>query len=190
MTQRECAEKSIVTPEMKATAEEEGVEPGFILRGLAEGSIVLPANPGHQGLDPCAIGRGLRTKVNANIGTSSDSSSLETELEKLAAAQEYGADTVMDLSTGGDIPAIRRAILARSRLALGTVPIYQAAVVAIEKHGAIVKMGAEDMFDAIESHARDGADFITVHCGVNIKTIDRLRGEGRLADIVSRGGLS
>ncbi|MFQ5827413.1 MAG: phosphomethylpyrimidine synthase ThiC, partial [Dehalococcoidia bacterium] len=184
----EQAEKGTITPEMRRAAAREGIEPEAVLQGLAEGTIVLPANPLHHGLEPCAIGKGLRTKVNANIGTSSDSPSLETELEKLRLAQESGADTVMDLSTGGDIPAIRQAILAQSPLPLGTVPIYQAAVAAIDQRGSIVDMTADDLFAAIEEHARDGVDFMTVHCGVTQAAIERLKGQSRVTDVVSRGG--
>jgi phosphomethylpyrimidine synthase len=188
MTQREQAEKGTVTPQMRQAAAKEGLEAEVILQGLAEGTIVLPANPLHRGLEPCAIGKGLRTKVNANIGTSSDLPSLETELEKLRLAQESGADTVMDLSTGGDIPAIRQAILAQSPLPLGTVPIYQAAVAAIDQRGSIVDMTADDLFAVIEEHARDGVDFMTVHCGITQAAIERLKGQGRVTDVVSRGG--
>ncbi|MCL0079920.1 phosphomethylpyrimidine synthase ThiC [Dehalococcoidia bacterium] len=188
MTQLEQARREIVSPQMRIVAEKEGLDPELVRRGLADGSIVIPANVNHQGLDPCGIGKGLRTKVNANIGTSPDFGDIETEVQKLQVCIDARADTVMDLSTGGDITAIRRAILDKCPLPLGTVPIYQAAVAAIEKHGAIVGMTADEMFAAIEEHARDGVDFLTVHCAVNQKTIDRLKGEGRLTDVVSRGG--
>jgi phosphomethylpyrimidine synthase len=155
---------------------------------VAKGTVVIPANTGHRGLVPCGIGTGLSTKVNANIGTSSDFGSVATELEKLRVAVTAGADTVMDLSTGGDISAVRRAIMAASSLPIGTVPVYQAGIAAIDKHGAIVKMSADDIFAAIEEHARDGVDFITVHCGVTQSAIARLKRQGRVADVVSRGG--
>src|SRR3989304_9782403 len=116
MTQREWALKGVVTPAMEQAARREGLEPGVILEGLAKGTIVLPANPAHASLEPCAIGRGLKTKVNATLGTSSDYGSRETELEKLRVSMEAGADTVMDPSTGGDIPGGRRALLDRSPL--------------------------------------------------------------------------
>jgi len=134
------------------------------------------------------VGAGLATKVNANIGTSSDYGDAETELEKLRVALEAGADAVMDLSTGGDITAIRRAIIAASPRPIGTVPVYQAGVAAIEAHGAIVRMSVDDIFDAIEAHAREGVDFVTVHCGVTQGAIERLKQQGRVTDIVSRGG--
>jgi phosphomethylpyrimidine synthase len=145
-------------------------------------------NRNHRELSPVAIGQGLRVKVNANIGTSPDACSLEAELEKLQAAIDAGTDTVMDLSTGGDIDAIRRSILDGSSAPLGSVPIYQASIEARENRGAIVKMTEDDLFEIIERHARDGVDFLTVHCGVTLETVDRLINQGRVADVVSRGG--
>ncbi len=188
MTQLKLAREGKISPQMITVAEHEGVEAEVIRWGVAEGTIVIPANIRHENLVPCGIGRGLKTKVNANIGTSSDFGDTDTELEKLKVAIESGADTVMDLSTGGDISAIRRAIIAASTLPIGTVPVYQAGIEAIASHGAIVKMSVEDIFAAIEEHARDGVDFMTVHCGVTRAAIDRLKQQGRVADVVSRGG--
>ncbi len=188
MTQLELARQGIISPQMKLVAQHEGVAADFVQQGLLNGTIVVPANVNHRNLVPCGIGRGLKTKVNANIGTSSDFGNLDTELGKLQVAIKYGADTVMDLSTGGDISAIRRAIIAASPLPIGTVPIYQAGIEAIDRYGAIVKMGVDDLFTVIEEHARDGVDFITVHCGVTQSAIARLRQQKRVADVVSRGG--
>ncbi|MBU2009804.1 MAG: phosphomethylpyrimidine synthase ThiC [Chloroflexi bacterium] len=188
MTQREWALKGTMTPQMETVACREGLDPAFILEGLAKGTICLPVNPYHRNLEPCAIGKGLRTKVNANLGTSSDYGSLETELEKLRVAVEYGSDTVMDLSTGEDIPGMRRAIVAHSPVAVGTVPIYQAAVEAIDKYGAIVDMTPDDLFRVIEDNARDGVDFMTVHCGITMVVVERLKRQRRVTDVVSRGG--
>jgi len=188
MTQLELARKGMISPQMKVVAEAEGLEAEFIREGVAKGTIVIPANINHAKLVPCGIGQGLSTKVNANIGTSSDFGDINTELEKLRVAIEAGADTVMDLSTGGDTSAIRRAIVNTSSVAIGTVPIYQAGIEAIERHGAIVKMTADDVFAVIEEHARDGVDFATVHCGVTRSAIARLKQQGRVADVVSRGG--
>jgi len=188
MTQLESARKGIITPQMKTVAETEGLEAEFIREGVAQGTIVVPANINHTKLVPCGIGRGLSTKVNANIGTSSDFGDMNTELEKLRVAIDAGADTVMDLSTGGDISAIRQAIIAASPLGIGTVPIYQAGIEAIARYDAIVKMTADDLFAVIEEHARDGVDFVTVHCGVTQAAIARLKQQGRVADVVSRGG--
>ena len=188
MTQLELARKGIVSPQIKHVAEEEGVETDVIMQGLAEGKIIIPANVNHTNLIPCGIGKGLRTKVNANIGTSSDSCDLNTELRKLQTAIGFGADTVMDLSTGGDIPAIRRAIISASTVPVGTVPIYQAGIEAIENRGAIVNMSVDDIFTVIREHANDGVDFMTVHCGVTRASVARLKKQGRITDVVSRGG--
>jgi phosphomethylpyrimidine synthase len=188
MTQREWALKGTITPQMEAAARRERVDPAFILEGLAKGTLCLPANPYHRSLEPCAIGKGVRTKVNANLGTSSDYGSVETELEKLRIAVEYGSDTVMDLSTGEDIAGTRRAVVAHSPLPVGTVPIYQVALEAIDKYGAIVDMTADDIFRVIEDNARDGVDFMTVHCGVTMVVVERLKRQRRVTDVVSRGG--
>jgi len=188
MTQLEIAAGGNVSPQMESVARVEGLDIEFIRRGVAKGTVVIPANVRHLNLIPCGVGQGLSTKVNANIGTSSDFGDVNTELAKLRVALDAGADTVMDLSTGGDIPAIRRAIIKASSRPIGTVPIYQAGIKAIQDHGAIVKMTADDIFEAIEQHARDGVDFITVHCGVTRSAIARLKKQGRVTDVVSRGG--
>jgi len=188
MTQLGVAREGVVSSQMTLVAQQEGVEVEVVRQGVARGTVVIPANTNHQSLVPCGIGQGLRTKVNANIGTSSDFGNVDTELEKSRVACEAGADAVMDLSTGGDISGIRRAIIASSPLAIGTVPIYQAGIEAIERHDAIVKMTVDELFAVIEEQARDGVDFMTVHCGVTRSAIARLKEQGRVADVVSRGG--
>ena len=188
MTQLELAKSGIVSLEMRLVAEAEGVDPEFIRNGIAEGNTVIPANRKHQISQYCGIGKGLRVKVNANIGTSPDYGDMATELEKLRVAVEYKADTVMDLSTGGDLTAIRCAILKESPIPLGTVPIYQAATETIDRKGAIVKMTADDLFRVIEEQAEEGVEFMTVHCGVTQSSIARLKRQGRVTDVVSRGG--
>ena len=188
MTQLELARQGIISPQMTLVAQREGVDAEFIQRGVAGGTIVIPANTNHLNLVSCGIGQGLSTKVNANIGTSSDFGTMDSELEKLRVAIDCGADTVMDLSTGGNVSAIRRAIIAASSLPIGTVPIYQAGIQAIDRHGAIVKMTADELFAVIEEHARDGVDFITVHCGVTQSALAWLKQQGRIVDVVSRGG--
>ncbi len=188
MTQLEIARQGNISSQMEAVARVESLDAEFVRQGIERGTIVIPANINHFGLVPCGIGAGLATKVNANIGTSSDFGDVNTEMEKVSVALEAGADTVMDLSTGGDIPAIRRSIIAACSRSVGTVPIYQAGIEAIEKRGAIIKMTADDIFNAIEDNARDGVDFITVHCGVTRSAIDRLKQQGRITDVVSRGG--
>lgn len=188
MTQIELARQGILSPQMKQVAQQEGVGEETILKHLAEGKIVIPANINHTNLVPTGIGKDLRVKINANIGTSSDYGTVETELQKLNIAIKFGADTVMDLSTGGDISAIRQAIIAASPVAVGTVPIYQAGIEAIERHDAIVNMTVDEIFAVIEQQARDGVDFMTVHCGVTQRAVGRLKRQQRLTDVVSRGG--
>lgn len=188
MTQLELAKEGIISPQMELVAQQEAVTAEFVRQGVAGGTIVIPANINHANLVPRGIGQGLRTKVNANIGTSSDFGDIATELEKLQAAMDSGADAVMDLSTGGDISAVRRAILASCSLPVGTVPIYQAGIEVIAKQAAIVTMTVDELFAAIEEQARDGVDFITVHCGVTQSAIARLKQQTRVADVVSRGG--
>ncbi len=188
MTQLELARKGIISPQMKTVAEREALDAESVRHGVADGRIVIPANVNHTSLVPCGIGQGLKTKVNANIGTSSDYGNADTELDKLRVAIDAGTDAVMDLSTGGDIPAIRRAIIGSSSIAVGTVPIYQVGIEMVARHGAIVKMGVDELFAGIEEHGRDGVDFITVHCGVTRSAIARLKQQGRVTDVVSRGG--
>jgi phosphomethylpyrimidine synthase len=188
MTQLEIAKSGNISSEMEAVAKAEGVDVEMIRERIAEGTVVIPANVKRTGLVPCGIGKGLSTKTNANIGTSPDYGNIDTELGKLRVAESAGVDTIMDLSTGGDISAIRRTIIAATTLPVGTVPIYQAGVAAIENSGAIVNMQPDDLFDAIEEHARDGVDFMVIHAGVTRAAIDRLKQQGRVADIVSRGG--
>lgn len=188
MTQIECARKGIITEEMVACARAEGVDVEFIRQGVAKGKIVMIRNNRHGSVAPLAIGKGLRTKVNANIGTSQDRGDVASELKKLAICVEAKADAVMDLSTGGDIGQIRRAVIASSPLVLGTVPIYQAAIDHLRSGQAISQLDAEDIFRVIEEHGKDGVDFITVHCGVTKKSVEALDRQGRLLGIVSRGG--
>ncbi|MDX9745091.1 MAG: phosphomethylpyrimidine synthase ThiC [Syntrophales bacterium] len=188
MTQLDMARKGIVSDEMKCCADKEKVSPEFIRKGVEEGSIVVVKNRKHQACEPVAIGRGLRTKVNANIGTSQDRHDMDWELEKVRVCVEAGADAVMDLSTGGDIRGIRQAVMAASPLIVGTVPVYQAAADTLADGRSIVEMNGEDLFGAIEEHGEDGVDFITVHCGVTKRSIACITQEGRLLGIVSRGG--
>ena len=187
MTQVEQARNGIITEEMKAAALAEGVAADFIRDGVAVGNIIICKNKKHD-IAPLSIGKGLRTKINANIGTSGDSADLSVELEKLRVAVAAGADAVMDLSTGGSLDEIRKKIITESTVTIGTVPIYSAVVELNQKGKTFLEMTDDDLFGAIEKHAEDGVDFITVHCGVTRSTIERLNNEGRLMDIVSRGG--
>ena len=188
MTQLETARKNEISEEMKICAEHEGVGPEFIRKGVEDGNIVVIRNNKHKSISPLAIGKGLKTKVNANIGTSKDRADIDLELKKVKISVAAGADTIMDLSTGGDIRAIRKAIIKESSLVIGTVPVYQAAVQMLNSKKAIVEMSAEDMFGVIEENGEDGVDFITVHCGITKKSIGCLEIGGRKLGIVSRGG--
>jgi phosphomethylpyrimidine synthase len=189
VTQLEYARKGTITDKMREAALAEGVSPEFIRDGIAAGNIIICHNIKHLNSTPLAVGRGLRTKVNANIGTSADDLDIAKELEKARVAVQSGADAIMDLSTGGPVDEIRRAIIAETKACIGSVPIYQAALDAVRiRKKAIVDMTVEDIFAGIIRHAEDGVDFITVHCGVTRSTVERMKGEGRIMDVVSRGG--
>jgi phosphomethylpyrimidine synthase len=187
MTRIELAKKGIVTDEVKLVASAEGLVPEQLSMDIAAGVSTIPINRNH-GITPVGIGRNMRTKVNANIGTSKDRVSIDEEMEKLDVLVKYGADAVMDLSTGGPIRELRHMMLKKSPVAVGTVPIYEAAVRAAEQKGSISKMSADDLFSVIEEHGSSGVDFITVHAGLTMKAVERLKSEGRILDVVSRGG--
>jgi len=187
-TLMERARAGEVTPEMVEVAREEGKEPEEIRDLIAQGRVVITHNRERKNGKPLGIGAGLRVKVNANIGTSQDLCDLELELKKLKFAEQAGADTVMDLSTGGDISAIRREIIKHTHLPLGTVPIYQSALDTVKRGKAFVYMSADDLFNTIEEQAKDGVDFITVHCGVCWESVEVLKKQERVLDVVSRGG--
>lgn len=187
-TQMQLARQGIITDAMCTVAQQEGVSEEFIRAGVAEGTIAICANKNHKNLIPRGVGQGLKVKVNANIGTSSSFPDIEPELVKLKAAVDAGADAVMDLSTGNNITASRRAIIENSAVMVGTVPMYQATVETIKKRGAVVEMTKEDLFDVIRMQAADGADFMTLHCGITKSVLKALTEEGRIMDVVSRGG--
>lgn len=188
MTQIEEAKKGNVTPAVQAVAGEEGSSPESIAKTIAKGEAVIPLNPNHGSIHAVGIGKNLRTKVNVNIGSSEDFPELENELKKTEISLKYKTDTLMDLSTGGNIKKIRKAILDKARIPLGTVPLYEVAIRSIADHGAIIEMKEEEIFDVIEQQAEEGVDFMTVHAGLTSKAINRLKNQGRVADVVSRGG--
>lgn len=187
MTQMDDAKKGIITEEMKAVAKAENVTEEFIRKSVAQGTIVIPHNVGRNA-NPVGIGAGLRTKVNATIGTSTDINDLDMEIEKARIAKENKADTLMELSIGGDLDHIRKTILGVTDLPVGSVPVYQAAVESIKKTGAAIYMEEDSMFKAIEKQAKDGIDFMAIHCSVNKETLKRLKRQGREGGLVSRGG--
>ncbi len=172
---------------LQAVAAEEQIDPDTLRAEVAAGRVVIMGRPG-TGVRPIGIGRGLRVKVNANIGTSPDYPDMDAEIEKARAAVAVGADAVMDLSTGGDIAAVRRAVREACPVALGTVPIYEAAAIADEKYGDFAKITVELLLEAIEAHAADGVDFMTLHCGLTRAGVELVESRGRVCGIVSRGG--
>ena len=188
MTQLELARKRKISPEMRRVARDEKKTAEYVREMIAAGRMVIPRNKLRRADIVLGIGAGLRTKVNANLGTSKDFIDVNRELAKLRAVEEAGADTVMDLSTGGDITAIRRRILGATRLPLGSVPIYEAAVRAVHEKKTIMAMTAAGMLRAVENHCKDGVDFVTVHCGVTRAVVKELETSPRLCGIVSRGG--
>lgn len=188
MTQLEYAKKNIITPLIRRIAADEEVSPASLMQRIEQGRVVIPLNNTHRIKKPCGIGHGLRTKVNANIGTSTDRYRIGDELKKLAAAVKYGADAVMDLSVGRGIQDTRRQILAESCLPLGTVPIYEIAVNAQGAKGDFLKFTADDVIDVIESQSEQGVDFFTIHSGVTLQSLNVLKNNRRVLDIVSRGG--
>jgi phosphomethylpyrimidine synthase len=182
MTQIEAARKGIITPEIAEVAEDEGLVPEEIRALVATGEIVIPHNRHHQ-FRAIGIGKRLRTKVNANLGASNFHQLIEEEIEKLYTAVRFGADSVMDLSTGTDLDQIRTEIVSRCPVILGTVPIYQVAA-----EGSIMELSWERFATVIERQARQGVDYMTLHCGVTRDSVKSLRGHQRIEGIVSRGG--
>ncbi len=175
---------------MRQIAEDENMPLQTLLERIAKGQIVVPGNH-KRPANPVGIGKGLRTKVNASIGTSPDLIDLDMEVEKARIAEKYKADTLMELSTGGDLRKIRRTILDAIKLPVGCVPLYQSAAEAIDRSDSVLGMNEELMFRVLEEQLEDGISFMAVHCGINRMTLERLRKQGyRHGGLVSRGGAS
>jgi len=187
MTQISEAKKGKITEQIKNVAKNENIDVEIIRRRVASGKIVIPFNPIHSP-NSLGIGKRLRVKVNANIGTSREHCDINEEIEKAKVSMESGAHAVMDLSTGGDLDKIRTSLLKTVSVPFGTVPIYQAGIEAIGKHGAIVDITEDDMFNIVEHQAKQGVDFAVVHVGVTKVSVERLRKQKRLIPMVSRGG--
>lgn len=187
MTRMEEAKKGIISDEVIAAAIREGMDPEVMRQRIAEGTITLVKNK-YRDIEPLVLGKGTRIKVNANIGTSSSMVDIDNELEKLHVSIQYGADAIMDLSTSGDLAGIRKRILDESKVAVGTVPLYEMADVAKQKGKSILELTADEMFEVIEDHCKQGVDFLTIHCGINKQTVARFKEVKRLAGAVSRGG--
>ncbi|MDD5409303.1 MAG: phosphomethylpyrimidine synthase ThiC [Candidatus Omnitrophica bacterium] len=188
MTQLEYAKKNTVTGIMRKVARLEGIEPARLMRLIRQGKAVIPLNKNHKIKKPCAVGSGLSTKVNANIGTSTDESRISDEIEKLKIAVKHGADALMDLSVGGDLSETRRQILKYSSIPLGTVPVYEVAVRAQKKNNNFIKFNVSDIMDVLNEQACQGVDFFTIHCGVTRRSLEALEKQKRLMGLVSRGG--
>jgi phosphomethylpyrimidine synthase len=188
MTQLEMAKKGIISPEMREAAKAEQIDVNELMQLMAKGEVVITKNVNHKHCKATAIGKKMKIKVNANIGSSQDACVIGDELKKLKVAVEAGADAVMDLSTGGDLKAIRHSIIKESAVPIGTVPIYEAVVKITKNKGDLTNMTAEDLFAVIEEQGKEGVDFITVHCGVTQASVDSLFKQGRILDMVSRGG--
>lgn len=188
-TQIELARALILTPQMEAVAAAEGLPAEFIREKVALGEIVIASHPKRPRQKVVGIGSGLRTKVNASIGTSSDICDLQAEIRKAQIAEEEGADTLMELSVGGDLDRIRREILANTTLPVGNVPLYQAFKETARKYKNPAKLDPEFLFELIERQLEDGLSFMAIHCGINRYTIERLRKQGfRYGGLASKGG--
>ncbi|WP_135606475.1 phosphomethylpyrimidine synthase ThiC [Methanococcoides sp. NM1] len=187
MTIVEDAKAGQITEPMKVVAEVEGLEPEFIRRGIAAGRIVIPTSP-YRDVKYCGIGEGLTTKVNASIGASSDIVDIDMEIKKAKAAEAAGADTLMELGTGGDFLGIRKAVCDATSLSVGSVPLYQAFITAAKRDGSIIHMTEDDLWNATEEQAKLGTNFMAIHTGINNIVLDRLKAHGRYGGICSRGG--
>ena len=181
------ARSGTITEEMRTVARQEGVTEEFVRRGVAGGHITIPVSP-YRDVKICGIGEGLRTKVNASIGTSTDIVDIAMEVEKAKAAERAGADTLMELSTGGDFAEIRKQVIANTTLSVGSVPLYQAFIEAAINDGAVVNMREDDLFRITAEQAKLGTNFMAIHTGINWETVKRLRNQGRHGGLVSRGG--
>ncbi len=186
MTQLDSARRGEITPEIRRVAQQEGVEEEKLRRRVASGRVVILKNV-EGSAAPLGIGEGLRVKINANVGTSPEYVDVEAELEKAKIAIKHGAHTIMDLSTGGDLPSIREEML-RLGVPLGTVPVYEAATLTERKGKAVVDMSPDVFFNVVEAQARQGVDFMTIHAGITLEALERLKNQQRVAGIVSRGG--
>jgi len=184
------AREGKITKEMEIVAKKEQVEVDYIRKGLAKGRIVIPKS-NQRDTEAIGIGEGLLVKINANIGSSKRVCNIEEELEKAKIAVKFGADTIMDLSTGVtevDVNNIRKRILDEIKVPIGTVPIYQSALRALEKKGAIINFDEDDLFNVVEQQAKEGVDFFTIHVGVTKELVNYLKDHPRTMGVVSRGG--
>ncbi len=187
MTQIKEAKNGNITEEVKIIAKDENISVNKLINLISEGKVVIPKNINRK-TKPCGIGKGLKTKINANLGSSSKMEDIDLEVKKAKIAVEYGADAVMDLSTGSKLKEFRKKIISTVNVPIGTVPIYEAGVNAQKKGKTIVDMNEDDIFKAIENQAKEGIDFMTLHCGINKDLVEKLQNSDRIMGIVSRGG--
>ena len=184
-TQMDAARQGIITPELRKVAEDERIDEERLRKLVAEGKVCIPANRNHRSLKPCGIGNALRTKINVNLGTSRDCMDMDAEMEKVREAVEMGAESIMDLSSFGKTEIFRRKLTSECSAVIGTVPIYDAVVY---YHKALKKITSDEWIDIVRMHAKDGVDFMTIHCGINRSTAERVKAAARHTNIVSRGG--
>lgn len=187
MTQIKEAKKGNITPEMEYVSKKENMNVEKLRRKIARGKIVIPKNNNRNTI-ATGIGEGLHTKINANIGSSTEKEDVEIELQKLDTLVKYGADAVMDLSTGSKLQEIREKIISKTNIPIGTVPIYEAGAITLKENKNVVDMDEDTIFKTITKQAKEGIDFITVHCGINKDNIQAVKDSERLMGIVSRGG--
>ena len=184
-TQMEAAKKGIITPEMKTVAEKEYTDPEMIRARVALGQIAIPANINHKSLCAEGIGKGLRTKINVNLGISGDAKNYEVELDKVRMALKFGAEAIMDLSNYGKTNTFRKQLIEMSPAMIGTVPMYDA-IGYLEKD--LLEISAEDFLKVVRAHAEEGVDFMTIHAGINRRAVEAFKRDKRKMNIVSRGG--
>lgn len=184
-TQMEAARKGIITPEMEVVAKKEHMDVEELRGYIAEGRAIIPANIKHKCLNPEGIGSMLTTKINVNLGISRDATDYDKEIEKVEKTVELGAHAIMDLSSHGNTQPFRQKLVAESPVMLGTVPVYDAV---IHYQRDLKELSGKDFIDVIRMHAEDGVDFVTLHCGINKKTLDQIKNEKRKMNLVSRGG--
>jgi phosphomethylpyrimidine synthase len=188
-TQFSAARRGVITDEMKQVARDEGITEEFLRKAIASGSIIIPANNSRpQKVHRVGIGKGLKTKVNVNIGTSTLKVDLNEEIEKAKIAVKHHADTIMDLSDGGDVGSIRRALLEAAPITFGTVPIYEAYNYGVEKHKNPLDITEDDYLNAFENNAKDGVDYTTIHSGISKEMAKRILKVQRYGGVVSKGG--
>jgi len=184
-TQMDAARKGIITKEMMIVAVKEGMEAAVIRDFVAKGRVAIPCNKQHHSIEPNGLGDMLRTKINVNLGISRDCKDMDVEIEKVNHAVKMGAESIMDLSSFGDTQTFRQRLTKECPAIIGTVPIYDAVVY---YHKPLIEITTQEWLDVVRMHARDGVDFMTIHCGINKMTAQRFKKNKRLTNIVSRGG--